>query len=281
MGLIPASILVLVGMGVLFALVLAYASTRLAVKKSEKVEQLYEALPQLDCGACGFASCEAYAEALAKGGTKVGLCRPGGRPVAQAVADLLGVRLDFEPAEERAFVHCRGGNVRAKDAYLYQGVQTCAAASQVHGGQKVCKYGCMGFGDCAAVCPVDAITMSDERLPVIDRLKCISCGMCVEACPKDIIELLPLSAPVYLACCSDDRGAAVKRACSVGCIACRICVKECGEEAISMDGNLPIMHYGEPHEFEPAFEKCPMACFVKIVEGQEVAREEGAVPASR
>lgn len=35
-------------------------------KKPEKVEKILQIAPHRDCGACGYANCEQYAEALAK-----------------------------------------------------------------------------------------------------------------------------------------------------------------------------------------------------------------------
>ena len=54
------------GLGILFGVGLAVASKILSVQKNERVTQLEEALPGLNCGTCGFAGCSAYAEALAE-----------------------------------------------------------------------------------------------------------------------------------------------------------------------------------------------------------------------
>lgn len=45
------------------------------------VAALRNALPGFDCGACGHATCTAYAEAMASGKAGTDACLPGGRPV--------------------------------------------------------------------------------------------------------------------------------------------------------------------------------------------------------
>ena len=40
---------------------------------------------------------------------------------------------------------------------------------------------CTGCGECAAICPVEAVQMSDD-LPVVDREWCIGCGVCATVC---------------------------------------------------------------------------------------------------
>lgn len=43
---------------------------------------------------------------------------------------------------------------------------------------------CTGCGECASVCPVDAIRMEDG-LPIVDEDWCIGCGVCVAVCPGE------------------------------------------------------------------------------------------------
>lgn len=44
---------------------------------------------------------------------------------------------------------------------------------------------------CVASCPVNALTMSNEKTILVDEEKCIRCGMCAEACPFGAITLHP------------------------------------------------------------------------------------------
>jgi Fe-S-cluster-containing hydrogenase component 2 len=47
---------------------------------------------------------------------------------------------------------------------------------------------CTGCGECATICPVDAVEMSDG-VPTIDREWCIGCGVCATVCPSDAVIL--------------------------------------------------------------------------------------------
>lgn len=49
---------------------------------------------------------------------------------------------------------------------------------------------CVGCGICVAQCPVDAITMTEDNIALIDPEACINCGMCASACPTSTIELV-------------------------------------------------------------------------------------------
>ncbi len=48
---------------------------------------------------------------------------------------------------------------------------------------------CTGCGECADVCPVDAVVM-EEDLPRIDPQWCIGCGVCVSRCPAGAAKLI-------------------------------------------------------------------------------------------
>ena len=65
------------GTGLLFGILLAAASFVFEVDTDERAEKILEALPGANCGACGYAGCSAYAEAIVKDGAPVNCCSVG------------------------------------------------------------------------------------------------------------------------------------------------------------------------------------------------------------
>ena len=59
------SVLVLLGLGLVTATVLAVASRVFHVEEDPRVQAVLEALPGANCGGCGYAGCEGYATAVA------------------------------------------------------------------------------------------------------------------------------------------------------------------------------------------------------------------------
>ena len=58
------------------------------------------------------------------------------------------------------------------------------------------KIHCRKCGRCIEVCPIGALTFSEEDGPKIDRELCTSCAQCVEACPNRAWELVGTSVTV-------------------------------------------------------------------------------------
>jgi Na+-translocating ferredoxin:NAD+ oxidoreductase RNF subunit RnfB len=259
--LIPIAFLSILGL--ILAIGLVYASKKFSLEKDPKVEKVESALAGLNCGVCGYPGCERYAEAIVSGSEDIDKCAPGGLETINKVAEIMGVEIG-ELIPRVAVPQCQGGREQTYDKFTYHGVKDCRAAQMLGAGFKACSYGCLGLGSCAEACPFDAITMSENNLPVVDEEKCTACGVCVMICPRDIMKLIPRSQEVYLGCLNRGRGAEVKNICKVGCIACRLCVRKNpeGTEGIRMDGNLPVISYEKLTSWTEANEVCPQNCFV-------------------
>jgi H+/Na+-translocating ferredoxin:NAD+ oxidoreductase subunit B len=251
------SLIVLAGLGIVFGVALAIVAARFVVKVDPKVEQVRETLPGANCGACGFAGCMGYAEAVVGNpDVAVSMCAPGKAPVAEKIAVITGKKADkVEPKIARVF--CQGGTSLSQRKFIYTGVQDCTAAVLAAGGDKSCEYGCLGFGTCMRACQFGAITMSADNLPIIHPDKCTACGKCVAACPKQVIELAQASKAVVISCHSRDKGVDVKKKCQVGCIACGICVRTCPVDAIKIDNNLARIDHGKCIVCGLCVKKCP------------------------
>ena len=196
--------------GLLSALMLSVAAKVMAVKVDERFLEIRAQLPGANCGACGYAGCDAYAQALADdSGIKSNLCTPGGEAVAKNLGAVLGVEAEGVKALVAA-VRCNGDCEKSADRADYSGPQTCKAATLFYGGMRNCTFGCLGFGDCAAVCPHNAIEII-KGIAVVDSDLCVGCKLCMAACPKAIIEMIPKYSAVYVACSSKDKGAATDR----------------------------------------------------------------------
>ncbi|MDR3013346.1 MAG: RnfABCDGE type electron transport complex subunit B [Chitinispirillales bacterium] len=249
--------------GLFFGVGLAIASKMLHVFVDPKISRILEALPGVNCGACGYPGCSAFAKAVAVGKAAAAGCTPGGEKTVANIADIMGISVSAnEPMV--AVIHCQGGKAEAKERAIYDGITDCHAAKLIGNGPKICPDGCLGRGSCAKACLFGAIKINENEIAVIDNEKCCGCGKCVPVCPRNIISLIPQVHKVYLACANRDKGAGVKKYCSVGCTACTLCVKATPSGAITMADNLPVLDYTKDEIFIVAHAKCPPKCFIDL-----------------
>lgn len=254
---------VMLVLSVAMACVLGWAHRVWRVEEDPRVEAISEALPGINCGACGYPGCHECAVAMAVGEAPAGACPVGGPESAKAIAAILGVALEFAWSIY-AIVHCGARAADRAGRREYRGVATCAGADVVSGVQ-ACVYGCLGLGDCERACGYDAIHVVDG-LAAVDYEKCVGCGACVRACPRKIIETEPFRAGEMLvvACCNRDPGKETRGACKVGCIACGLC--ERASDLFSVEKGLSKLDYSryDPtahrEQLEAAAAKCPAGC---------------------
>lgn len=261
------AVVIVSAIGLIAGLGLAVASIVMAVPVDEKAEEIEAVLPGANCGACGFSGCSGYAKALSEGKTKeTSLCAPGGNEVAAKVAEIMGVSAgNIKP--QIAVVMCNGTSKNTDTKLTYSGVESCKMASQLFGGPGECTYGCIGFGDCANVCPYGAISICDG-VARVNPLACRACKMCINTCPKHIIKLMPLhEAKAVVLCSNADKGAATRKACSAGCIGCMKCVKACPEGAVTVTGNCAKVDFDKCTGCGKCAEGCPTNAIQVIIAG--------------
>lgn len=248
-------VIALGGIAVFFGIVLAFASKKFAVETDPRVTDVRNVLPGANCGGCGYAGCDALAEAIVRGDVTISSCPVGGDEIAAKIAEVMGVEADTTERQV-ARVICCGDKDNAKEKYEYQGILDCKAAEMLAGGSKSCRYGCTGLGTCVRECPFDAIHVVNG-VAVVDEDKCTACKKCIAVCPKNIIELVPVSKKVRVLCKNQDKGKATMQACSVGCIACQKCVKACKFDAIKVENNVAKIDYSKCVNCMMCAEVCP------------------------
>ena len=113
--------------GLIFGLVLEFADKKLKVETDPRIAQVRELVGGANCGACGFAGCDAFAEAVVEGKAK-----PSGCPAAnaEAVGAVLGLSVE-QGGKMVARVICQGHNGVATERYEYDGYKSCATAAGV------------------------------------------------------------------------------------------------------------------------------------------------------
>ena len=264
-------VVVMGAVGIVFGFILAVANKKFAMEVNPLIHEVEEVLPKGQCGACGFAGCANYAEAVVLNpDVAPNLCVPGKEAVAKLVAELTGKAA--EKVEPRiAHVRCRGTGDKAVLSYNYKGVKDCKAASMLQGGPKGCKNGCVGFGNCVGVCNFGAMSMGENGLPVVDKKRCTGCGACETACPKSVIQMIPANAKAKVDCNSKDKGAIARKLCSAACIGCGICAKNCSYGAIEVKNNLAVVDHKicmEKCSEATCIAKCPTGAINLAMQGQ-------------
>ena len=255
---------ILGGLGLVFGLVLAIASKVFYVETDPRLDQLNESLPGANCGGCGYAGCGGYAEAVLKGEAPIGKCASGGDECAQKMAEIMGVKAE-KMARRVAMVRCSG--YKRKDAEgktigllekgNYEGVHDCLAATKVAGrGHTICKFGCLGFGNCVKACQYDAIHVVDG-VARVDFDKCVGCMSCAAACPRGVIASVEYGEHIVISCSSHAKGNVTSRGCTIGCIGCGLCKKVCPQGAITLNKNLAVIDYSKCDNCGLCVNVCP------------------------
>ena len=255
MSLILISTLVVGLVGLVLGLALVTAGKKFYVEVDERIPQVRDCRRGSNCGACGYAGCDAVAEAIVKGEAHADACPGNSSENIAKIAAIMNIdSVDQDP--QVAFVRCAGTCNATKAKANYVGIQDCRAAVLSGLPFMSCEYGCLGLGSCMKICPQQAISIVDG-VAVVDKRKCIGCGLCAKTCPKGLIGMQDRTTKVVVRCSNKDKGPAVKKACSAGCIGCGICVKQCEQGAVTLENNVARVDPDKCVGCGKCVEKCP------------------------
>ncbi|MDR0969588.1 MAG: RnfABCDGE type electron transport complex subunit B [Lentimicrobiaceae bacterium] len=265
------SILTLGGLGLVSSVILYFVAQKFKVYEDPLVNEINETLPQANCGGCGYAGCNNFAEACVKSANEHKsisgfFCPVGGNDLMKQVAEILSFTVE-DQKPMIAVVRCNGSHTNVPAKSHYEGISKCLFANNLFAGEGACPNGCLGLGDCVVSCAFDAITINTETgLPEVTDA-CVACGACVKACPRAIIELRPKGPKgkrIYVSCVNTEKGAVAAKNCSVSCIGCQKCFKECPHGAIEMKNNLAYIDGEKCKLCRKCVEVCPKASILEI-----------------
>lgn len=145
----------------------------------------YEGIPT--CEACNifYQGRRACSHACLGFGDCVDVCQFGALHICNGVAV---VDRDLCTACGKCVAKCPNHLIRLEPKAATVFV-ACSSHDKGAHTRKVCSAGCIGCKKCEKVCPVQAVTVTDN-LAEIDQSKCTGCGACAEACPVHIIHQL-------------------------------------------------------------------------------------------
>lgn len=147
-------------------LVLGLASRKFHVEGDSRVDEVLAMLPAANCGQCGFPGCAGAAEAIVAGSASPSCCPPGGKTVALAIAEHLGLSL------------AAGEEMRPTIACIHSHL-------------------CIGCTKCIKFCPSDAIIGATRQLHAVMDEACTGCKQCAEKCPTGAIEMQELAQTIH------------------------------------------------------------------------------------
>ncbi len=246
--------------GLIIGVLLGIAAIKFHVETDSRVEAVRECLPGSNCGGCGFAGCDACAEAIVKGDAPINACAGS---CQGDIAAIMGAEAG-EQVKKVAFVKCSGTCDKTSVKYRYQGIPDCRKLALIPGhGEKDCSFGCMGYGSCVSACKFDAIHIVNG-VAVVDKEKCVGCSACTKVCPNHLIEIRPYDSKYAVACSSTLKGKDVKAKCTTGCIGCGICAKQCEFGAVTVENNIAHIDYEKCTGCGKCAEKCPQKVIVML-----------------
>jgi len=150
-------------LGLLLGSALGYASRIFKVESDPVVDDIEAMLPGSNCGQCGFPGCGSAAEAVASGDVEVTMCPPGGKSLAQELANLLNIEVDLSAVNDE--------------------IPMLATVNEET---------CIGCTKCFKACPTDAILGAPKQIHVVIAEACTGCKACIDVCPTECLHMIPV-----------------------------------------------------------------------------------------
>ena len=99
-------------LGLLCGLMLTVANKIFEVPSNPLRDAVRQCLPGANCGGCGFAGCDALADAIVENRAPISACPVGGQAVADQIAQIMGVEDLPDQVRNVATVVCQGSSER-------------------------------------------------------------------------------------------------------------------------------------------------------------------------
>ena len=152
--------------GFVIGIALVAAGKKFHVEVDEREAEVRSLLPGNNCGACGFAGCDAMAAAIVKGETAVGSCPVCSGDAVKAIGKVMGVEAEAS-ARRVAFVRCSGSCEKSPETFTYVGVRDCRTAALSGVPARACSSVSVSPKAAAATMPCKALKMRAALPPII------------------------------------------------------------------------------------------------------------------
>lgn len=155
----------------------------LPIDQQDKIAQIDACLPQTQCGLCDHPDgCLPYAAAIVTGDEPYNKCVPGGQPVTDAIAQIIG---QDNPQKS---CHNNPTDTLATAPSKWPIDPTSKRPTEVRA--VIREDDCIGCTKCIPACPVDAIVGTGKHMHTIFTDLCTGCELCIAPCPVDCIDLV-------------------------------------------------------------------------------------------
>ena len=151
----------LTALGLVLGTILGYAARVFKVESDPITEEIEAMMPGSNCGQCGFPGCTPAAQAVASGEAAVTICPPGGKSLAQSLAELLNIDIDLSALKDEE-------------------PMTATVIEEL----------CTGCTKCYKACPTDAIVGAHKQIHAVIKEACTGCKACVEVCPNECLVMI-------------------------------------------------------------------------------------------